>query len=187
MDPRIARTRQSLRQAALELAAERDLDAITVGDIAERAGVNRSSFYQHYSDKETLLADALDAVLEEVSASVAAPLERIDLPPLAFVQFLEHVEAHADLYRWALGPHGSGVVTDRLRMRVERLVLFHLALEGARTPFEGIPADIVAASVAGSGLGAIRAWLESDPRAPVAVATGWLWRMLLLGGPAGVD
>ena len=47
MDPRIARTRGSLQEALLELARERELDDISVGDVAERAGVNRSSFYQH--------------------------------------------------------------------------------------------------------------------------------------------
>ncbi|MEZ5190283.1 MAG: helix-turn-helix domain-containing protein [Schumannella sp.] len=64
MDPRIARTRRSLQEALLELARERELDDISVGDVAERAGVNRSSFYQHYADKETLLADALDSAAE---------------------------------------------------------------------------------------------------------------------------
>jgi AcrR family transcriptional regulator len=182
MDPRIARTQGSLQQAALELATERDLDAITVGDIAERAGVNRSSFYQHYSDKETLLADALDAILEEAGASVVGPLDRADLPPDAFTQFIEHVDEHAALYRWALGPHGSAVVTDRLRSRVEGLVRYHMGISGIEAPYEGIPVDIVAAGVAGSGLGAIRAWLEADPRAPLPVATGWLWRMLLGSG-----
>ncbi|OJX65754.1 MAG: hypothetical protein BGO95_04770 [Micrococcales bacterium 73-13] len=186
MDPRIVRTRRSLRQAALELATERALDEITVGDIAERAGVNRSSFYQHYSDKETLLADALDAVVEETGASLEGPLDRIDEPPAAFLRFIGHVDEHAELYRWALGPHGSSVVTARLRSRVEALVLHHLAL-AEDAPFEGIPDDIVAAGVAGSGLGAVRAWVEGEPRAPVPVATGWLWRMLLLGAGRRLD
>ena len=72
MDPRIARTRQSLQAALFELARERGLDEITVADIAERAGVNRSSFYQHYSDKDTLLADAIDAVATDRTLIVIA-------------------------------------------------------------------------------------------------------------------
>jgi AcrR family transcriptional regulator len=38
----------------IELAAERGFDAITVGDIARRAGVNRATFYRHYQDKYDL-------------------------------------------------------------------------------------------------------------------------------------
>ena len=67
MDPRIARTRQSLQQALLALAREESLDAISVADIAARAGVHRSSFYQHYADKETLLADAIDSAVDDAA------------------------------------------------------------------------------------------------------------------------
>lgn len=179
MDPRTARTQRSLEQAALELATERDLDEITVGDIAERAGVNRSSFYQHYSDKETLLADALDAMVDEAGASLEGFVDPTPEPPEGFIVFLEHVDEHAALYRWALGTHGSTIVTARLRARVEALVRHHLELAGAETPFDGIPVDIVAAAVTGSALGAMRAWVEADPRPPVEEAAVWIWRMLL--------
>jgi len=182
VDPRSVRTQRSLQQAALELAIERDLDEITIGDIAERAGVNRSSFYQHYSDKETLLADALDAMVEEAGASLEGPIEPTEAPPEALVGYLQHVDDHAALYRWALGSHGSAVVAARLQRRVEELVRHHLERAGADSPFEGIPDDVVAAGVAGSALGAVRVWLEREPRADVPTAAGWIWRMLLRPG-----
>lgn len=181
MDPRSVRTQRALQQAALDLAIEHELDDITIGDIAERAGVNRSSFYQHYSDKETLLADALDAIVEEAGASLEGPIALTDQAPDALIGFLQHVEDHVDLYRWALGSHGSAVVTARLWARVETLVRHQLALAGDESPYEGLPADIVAAAVAGSALGAVRAWVESEPRASVSIATQWIWRLL---GPA---
>ena len=72
LDPRIARTRRVLQAALLDLAREQPLDEITVAEIADRAEVNRSSFYQHYSDKETLLADALDAQAADVGADLSS-------------------------------------------------------------------------------------------------------------------
>lgn len=187
MDPRSLRTRRALQQAALDLAIERALDEITIGDIAERAGVNRSSFYQHYSDKETLLADALDAIVEAAGASIEVAIEPTEEPPAGLVGYLEHVDAHAALYRWALGSHGSAVVTGRLWDRVEALVRHHLALAGGASPFEGIPEDVVAAGVAGSALGVVRVWLDTQPRADVGTAAEWIWRMLLrpVPRPAG--
>jgi AcrR family transcriptional regulator len=53
-DPRVRRTHELLQEALIELAAERGFDAITVGDIARRAGVNRATFYRHYQDKYDL-------------------------------------------------------------------------------------------------------------------------------------
>jgi len=55
LDPRIKRTRQLLQQALMELMAEKSFQAITVQDIAERATVNRVTFYAHFEDKYALL------------------------------------------------------------------------------------------------------------------------------------
>ena len=187
MDPRIARTRSSLQQALLELARERPSETITVGDIAERAGVNRSSFYQHYSDKETLLADALDAAAEAAAAKLPLLEELPDGPPAALVAYLTHVDANADLYRRALGEQGSAVVMARVRGTIETVVRDAVAgsgVPGSGVPgFDDVPIDVVAAGITGSALGVIRAWVDRDPRPPVEAATAWLWRMLL--GPSG--
>lgn len=55
MDPRMKRTRQLIQQAFRELQREKDFEAITVQDIAERATVNRATFYDHFEDKYALL------------------------------------------------------------------------------------------------------------------------------------
>lgn len=56
VDLRVLRTRKLLVQAFDELANEKDLQAITVSDIAERAMVNRATFYAHFTDKYDLFA-----------------------------------------------------------------------------------------------------------------------------------
>lgn len=58
-DPRVKRTRELLRNALLELMAEKPFQGITVQDIAERATVNRVTFYAHFNDKYTLLEFAI--------------------------------------------------------------------------------------------------------------------------------
>ena len=54
-DPRVIRTRQLLHQAYLELLREKSFQDITVQDIADRATVNRVTFYAHFQDKFALL------------------------------------------------------------------------------------------------------------------------------------
>jgi len=54
-DPRVTRTRQLLHQAFLELLGEKSFQDITIQDIAERATVNRVTFYAHFQDKFALL------------------------------------------------------------------------------------------------------------------------------------
>lgn len=59
LDPRVWRTRQLLQQALKELAAEKGFQSITVQDITQRAGINRSTFYAHFQDKYELLEYAI--------------------------------------------------------------------------------------------------------------------------------
>lgn len=182
MDPRIARTRSSLQEALLELARERELDDISVGDIAERAGINRSTFYQHYADKETLLADALDGVAEEAGADLPSLRDTPADPPEVLVEYLRHLDANATLYRRVLGDHGSGVVAARLRVRLQAIVADGIARAEGAGFFEGLPRDVVAAGVTGSVMGVLGVWLAREPRPAPEVAALWLWRVLL--GPA---
>jgi AcrR family transcriptional regulator len=179
MDPRSARTRSSLQEALLALARERELDDIAVADIAERAGVNRSSFYQHYADKETLLADALDAAAEEAGADIPSLSAETLEPPQVLVDYLDHLDQNAALYRRVLGDHGSAVAVARLRSRLEDVVGEGIARSSAPGVFGDLPKDVVAAGIAGSVLGVLGVWLQRDPRPTPHVAAEWLWRVLL--------
>jgi AcrR family transcriptional regulator len=182
MDPRIARTRHSLQTALFELARERDLDDISIADIAERAGVNRSSFYQHYSDKDTLLADAIDAAVEEAGADLPEFRELTAEAPEILVGYLRHVEHNAAVYARVFGSRGSPVAVARLRARIESIAA--AAVAERADIFDDIPVDVRAAGLSGSVLGVLETWLARDPRPPVEIAVSWMWRMLL--GPIGL-
>ncbi|WP_042214954.1 TetR/AcrR family transcriptional regulator [Demequina mangrovi] len=177
MDARIARTRRRLQEALVELARERGVDEVSVSDIAARAGVNRSTFYQHYSDKETLLADALDVVAGDAEAGLDG-LVLGDAPPAPLVTFLEHVEVHADLYHRVFTEPGYGAVLTRLRAR-SRQAIRGLAPEVDELVRKELPVDVVAAGMTGLVLGVMGEWLAMEDRPPAAVAAAWIWSIVL--------
>lgn len=178
MDVRTERTLRSLQAALLALAKERPLESITVSDIVAEANINRSTFYQHYSDKETLLADALDTATDDAGAQLPDIEGPIDEPPAALFSYLEHLEENAELYRRVLGAHGSAAVSARLRDRIHAIVL-DAVTKSRVDDFDGIPIDVVAAGIAGSALSVIEAWLSRDPLPPAATAADWVWRVLI--------
>src|SRR3984893_18802285 len=61
VDPRGQRTRHLLPQAFLELMPQQGCLAISIQDIAERATLNRATFYLHFDDKYQLL----DRIVQE--------------------------------------------------------------------------------------------------------------------------
>ena len=48
---RVRRTQKLLREALIELIEERGFEALTIGEITERAMVSRAAFYRNYQDK----------------------------------------------------------------------------------------------------------------------------------------
>lgn len=63
-DLRIIKTNLNIRNAFIQLLNEKSFDSITVQNILDRALINRSTFYKHYSDKydllESITKDSLD-------------------------------------------------------------------------------------------------------------------------------
>lgn len=55
VDPRVKRTRRLLLEAFTALQKEKSITLISVQDIAERATVNRATFYAHFEDKYALM------------------------------------------------------------------------------------------------------------------------------------
>jgi AcrR family transcriptional regulator len=72
---------ERLALAALELFAERGYENTTVTDIAQRAGLTKSTFFRHFQDKrEVLFGGALNGLLAEAIAGApesATPLEAV--------------------------------------------------------------------------------------------------------------
>lgn len=68
MDPRVRRTRRLLLDAFMTLLGESDFESVTVQAIAERAEVNRATFYAHFEDKYDLLDSMIHDQFEQMVA-----------------------------------------------------------------------------------------------------------------------
>lgn len=181
MDPRVLRTRRLLQDALLALARERPFVEITVADVTDRATVNRSTFYQHYPDTDTLLADALDvqASQYEVELGSIAPAAPPDEPPTTLVRYAELIARNVDLYTDALGPHGSMVAVNRLHERFRGLAIEAMRVNGTEPVQDDIPLDVFAAGVSGTVLAVYGAWLLMDPLPPPQDAARWAWSQVV--------
>ena len=68
-DPRVKRTRQLLQHAFLDLYQEKSFSLITVQGIAERATVNRVTFYAHFEDKYALMDSLMREQFHDIVVS----------------------------------------------------------------------------------------------------------------------
>ncbi len=71
LDRRARRTRQAIKESFAALAANRPFPDLTVKEVMERAGVNRATFYAHFSNIEDLErameTDAAERVIERAT------------------------------------------------------------------------------------------------------------------------
>ena len=64
--------RQRIIEAARELFLERGFDGVSVGDIAERAEVGRTTFFRHFGDKQEVVFAKEQELLDTIAAASQA-------------------------------------------------------------------------------------------------------------------
>jgi AcrR family transcriptional regulator len=87
--------RAALLKAARALVSERGAEALTVAAVARRAGLNRSTAYQHFKDREQILDAVSEAFADEVQRIFSEP--RDIGTQIGF--FVDYFSAHPDIAR----------------------------------------------------------------------------------------
>lgn len=158
--------RERIVLAAVDLFTERGYDDTTVVQIAERAGITKSTFFRYFPDKRELLAagqETLSRLLAEGIADApdgATPLEAVAVG-------LERASSEMGPMNRELGPRISAAVAASAELQ-ERALLKNVGLAAAMTDAlvaRGVP-DPVAHLAAELGVLAFKrgfaAWTEGD-------------------------
>ncbi len=190
-DLRIRRTHKFLQEAMIELITEQGFDAITVGDIAERAMINRATFYRHYQDKYDLVANIFEETVNSLIENMKPLHKDTDKsatknPPEIWIQFFEHVSEHTRLYRAMLGNNGSMWFAARMREHIVKIMLeqerwWKQQMEPKHQIDTVMPQELPAIQLSHVLIGTIVWWLESEKSyTPRQMAT-WFYRFAFYG------
>lgn len=98
-DPRAQRTRQALLDACLALVREKRVEELSIAEIVKRAGTSRQVFYEHFDDRDSAVATAV----ERMAAETLAPTEGNLRPSVTVAEavgpLLRLVDEERGLYR----------------------------------------------------------------------------------------
>ncbi|GFN32180.1 TetR/AcrR family transcriptional regulator [Paenibacillus xylaniclasticus] len=167
-DPRIIRTRQLIRDAFVELLQEMEIEKITVNRIAERATINRVTFYLHYRDIPDMMDKMADEMTDKLSQLLngAADIGYIhqhegEWPLLE--KLLEHIAENSKFYKVVLGSRRTPIFTERLlRLLTENITDRIERLGGDKLTKAGIQKDIAIWYTSSALIGTIVSWLRKD-------------------------
>jgi AcrR family transcriptional regulator len=136
-DARTLRTRQSLRLALLGLLEHKQLEHITVRDIAARAGIGYATFFRHHASKQDLL--------DEIAAEQIGRLMELTFPLLdaadtrvACEALCRYVDQHRVLWTALL----TGGAAGALREEFIRLAEAEGAVRHEARASDWLPVDL---------------------------------------------
>ncbi len=166
--------RERLVVAAVDLFSEQGYDTTTVAQIAQRAGVTRSTFFRHFSDKREVLVagqETLSRLLAEGIADAPASASPLD----AVAAGLERASREMGPLNRELGPRLKAAVAASTELQ-ERDALKSVGLADAMTAAlraRDVP-DPTAQVAAELGVLAFKRgyaqWSEADPDDNVGLA-----------------
>lgn len=176
-DLRVIKTKRAIHTAFAELLSEKNMDDITVTDIASRAVINRKTFYNNYRG----VYELVDELENEIIRTFDSAMKEIDFvadPYAVFVKLTEIINSDMDFYSALLrSSRNAGLVhkiKDTLQEKAQAMFASRIDM-----PAEQLS---VMMDFAVSGMVAVyQSWFNSDRRQSIEEISDIISRMCLTG------
>lgn len=175
-DLRIIKTKNLLYSTLIALLKDYTFEEIKVSDICNKALINRSTFYAHYSDKYELLSSCIQDIKEELASKLRSNtnisntkeyyMEMLDL-------FLTHIDENRELFSSIIINNKNSVIMDIFYATINADLTKRLKEEDKR--YESIvPEEIITNFYVGAVVNVSMKWLTDYQKYTKADLIGFL-------------
>ncbi len=116
VDRRIAKTKKAIYRAFAQLLSEKNINDITIKDIADRADINRKTFYNYYDgiyeltdEIENKIIDSFEKVIREHNVS-----ELLHNPNKMFDELVKIIDSDLDFYQHLISLESNSNLVSKL-------------------------------------------------------------------------
>lgn len=116
VDRRIAKTKKAIYRAFAQLLSEKNINDITIKDIADRADINRKTFYNYYdgiyeltSEIENKIIDSFEKVIREHNIN-----ELLHNPNKMFDELVKIINSDFDFYQYLISVESNSNLVSKL-------------------------------------------------------------------------
>lgn len=160
-DHRVRVTRMLIRRAFTELLKDQPIQSISIKQLCDRAGINRGTFYAHYTDIYDLLKQIEEEMFEEFERALQALLTAKDqhLNPVEIsTGIFQCLKDNSDLCIVTLGDYGDKDFALRLiNLGRERCINTYVQYFKDASPKQ---IEYFYAFVSAGCIGLLRKWLD---------------------------
>ena len=161
VDRRVIKTKKAIRMAFAKLLSEKNINDITVSDVAELADINRKTFYNYYSgiymvidEIENDIVDTFGAVLGEINFT-----EAIKNPYNIFEKLTSIINTDMDFYSHLFAMNSSNSINNKV---VDVLKEKTKAAMISQTGIEESAAEITLNFMLNGMIAVYQSWFNSD-------------------------
>jgi len=174
---RVRLTKKLLKDSLVRLLQQSSIHRISVREICDGAGINRTTFYKYYGSQYDLLGDMENDVLLEIEGYLAScgqqPADAAQL-----TQIIRYVEANMDICKTLLSNNIDPDFPEKIinLPRIRELVALSIDESGQNE------LDYVTRFLVDGCFGFIKMWVSKENREPAEYIAGLLNQMVLRMG-----
>lgn len=162
LDRRKKYTRMVLKESLLELLQTKQIFTITVKEICERADVNRSTFYAHFSDQFELLQQIEDELIEDMMSYLYSYNAEKEVEVLQMTEkLIKYFATKKEVCLTLLSQNAHSSFEQKVRHVAEEFIIHFQANKEHADMFPYISAYIVSGSIE-----VMKVWLQNDMDTP---------------------
>ena len=109
VDRRIAKTKKAIYRAFAQLLSEKNINDITIKDIADRADINRKTFYNYYDGIYELTGEIEKKVIREHNVN-----ELLHNPNKMFDELVKIINSDFDFYQHLISVESNSNLVSKL-------------------------------------------------------------------------
>ena len=180
VDRRVLKTKRAIRNAFAKLMAEKDINDITIIELAETADINRKTFYNYYSGVYQVVEDIEQDILKsyEVLLGNVEFKQSMNVPYTLFERFSRLINMDPEFFGYLLSMNGNIALITRIMTLLKDKTREVMT---ARLDIEEYKADIMIGFVLSGMLSVYQHWLASDRKVPLEEVSDIISKMSFSG------
>ena len=165
-DRRVIKTKRAIKNALMHLLNDRDINDITISDIAAQADINRKTFYNYYSGVHEVIDEMEDEIISHVDEALTDIdfIDNLENPYLIFEKLTSVISTDMDTFGYLLGMNTNvgllSKMVDLLKAKVKSVILPVVELDELRL-------NLMLEFMITGMVAVFKRWFNSDRRASI--------------------